>query len=267
LRGHVASVALLVALSWLTAIQPVSAQEAEGDVGRNQFLSGRSYYDLGEYENALREFERAQQLSGRPELYYNIYLCHQQLGNLEKAVEYLDKYLTEVPNVENGDTLRIRLENLRRRLAEQPAGETGATEPVAGGETGAPIAPPPPVDEGDAAAAEPTEPASGGGIPTPALISFAAAGAGVIAMALFGVLALSEQSSLEDGCGASMTCSSDDVSSLDTLALLSDIGLGVAVVGAALGVTFILTDDGGGSTSATTADTVRLSPFGVSGRF
>ena len=80
-------------------------------------------------------------------------------------------------------------------------------------------------------------------------MSFAAAGAGLVMMTTFGLLAISERSSVEDGCGATQSCSADDVSTMDTFALLSDLGLGVAVVGAGLGLLFLFMQNASGGSS------------------
>jgi len=217
------------------------------------FQAGASYYEAGEYEDALREFQRAYDLSQRPELFYNFHLCYQGMGELEEAIDYLQRYLEGVEDIPNRSNLERRLENLRERIEEQRQGDA-TPEPQPD--------PPPvqPVDPGSTTPGpdpRPTPDDTGGGLPTSALVSFIVGGVGIAGMATFGILALGEQSSVEDGCGADRSCTEDDVVSMDTFALLSDLSLGVAVVGAALGVVFVVTADGG---SGEHAGGVRVTP-------
>jgi hypothetical protein len=116
----------LVAASLLAS--PVSAQDSEVDAqAQIHFQSGRMHFDRGDYEEALAEFESAYQLSGRPGLLYNIYLSHQNLGQLEEAANALRKYLDEGElSEEERRTLTARLANLDERVAEQRAQDQAA---------------------------------------------------------------------------------------------------------------------------------------------
>ena len=241
-------------LSCLLAVVPMGAAAQGGDdeLARVHFEAGSSYYDRGEYERAISEFERSYELSQRPTLFYNLSLAHQQLGQSREAADYLGRYLSEVENVPNRANLERRLQNLRNRISSettspQPNTSDASTVPA----TPPPdVAPPPPPPEVNTTPAMTTPPATaetsdGGGVPLGSIVAFSAAGAGLVMMATFGLLAISEQSSIEDGCGATQSCSSDDVSTMDTFALLSDLGLGMAVVGTGLGLLFLFVQDDG----------------------
>jgi hypothetical protein len=76
---------------------------------------------------------------------------------------------------------------------------------------------------------------------------FAVGAAGIGVTAVFGILALSNKSTLNGECGTSSTCpasASSTVSSLKTDGILADVGLGVAVVGVGLGVVLFATEHG-----------------------
>ena len=92
----------------LAAALPAQAQD---DRARLHFLAGASYYEAGDYQDALREFERSHALSQRSELFYNFSLCYQQLGDLESASTYLRRYLDEVETMDNRDQLEHRHAN------------------------------------------------------------------------------------------------------------------------------------------------------------
>lgn len=237
MRSLSTSLCLLLAFTATAAaqVEPTAEEAAALDRGRLHFQAGASHYDAGDYQDALREFERAYEISQKAELFYNFSLCYQQLGELDEAVSYLDRYLSEVEEIPNRDNLQRRLENLREREVET---ETGGGE-TGGGETH----PPPPTRR----------------ISPVAIAGFAVAGAGLVTLAVAGGLALSEKGNLEDaGCATSRAC---DAGSLRTRALVADIGLGLAVVGAALGVVFLFV--GGGEDAD--EDVARLSPWGMPG--
>ena len=206
--------AMVTAVTLSVAPSRGAAQEERAQL---HFRAGASYYEAGDYEDALREFQRSYALSKRPELYYNFSLCHQQLGNYDQAVADLDKFLTEVDAIENRENLERRLENLRRRAAV-PSAE--------------------PTDEDEADGETASAPAEGNQIPWGAVAGYGVAGAGVVLLSVAGAMALSEKSALQnDPCSSTQSC---DASTLRRRAILADVGLGVAVLGAALGTTFLV---------------------------
>jgi tetratricopeptide (TPR) repeat protein len=190
-----------------------SASAQTPDRARLHFEAGASYYEAGDYEDALREFRRSFELSQEPQLYYNFSLCHQQLGQYEQAAEDLQRYLDRVTDVENRVNLERRLSNLRERASEGDGAEDRADED-------------PPEEEDEGLVLSPI-----------AIAGFATAGAGALMVGIFGGLALAERSDLDgDPCSVTRTC---DASGLRTKAVLADIGLGLLVAGAALGTVFL----------------------------
>ncbi len=240
-----------------------AAQNDDDQRARLHFQAGQSYYDSGEYEDALREFTRAQELSHKPELFYNISLCYQSLGNYTQAAEYLQRYLTEAPDIPNRGSLEARLENFHRRAAEHGSGTPDTTQQgTPPGDTTQQGTSP----SNDAPAAEATttpspsdEGSSGGGPGVGPYVVMGVGGAGLLTATIFGILALSEESSVSDGCGATTSCSEDDVSSMDTLALVSDLGLVVGVVGVGAGLTWLLV--GGSNDGERETAAVRVTPW------
>lgn len=247
----------------LSAAASASAQESPLDErARLHFASGASYFDAGNYERALEEFQTAFDLSQRADLLYNIYLSHERLGNLDEAIANLERYLADVEmDAERRAVLEQRLANLRARAA------ASETEPPTPQETGTDTP-----TETDTSAADTTEtqtspapapapsPAddSGSGLSTAALFAFIAAGTGLVLAGVFGTMALVEYNGLDDDCGPG--CSDDQVSSLRTFNLIADISLGVAVVGGILGA--VLQATGGGSDDEPAA-TAWLGPDGA----
>ncbi len=228
---------------WAALLTTAPALAQSDERGRLHFQAGASYYEAGDYEDALREFSRAQELSGKPELFYNISLCHQQLGDMEQAIVSLETYLAQVDEIENRTNLERRLANFRERLAED--GSEEVTPPV-------------------------EDPEPNGGPNVGAIVGFGVAGAGLVTLVVSGALALSEKSALEDrGCGNTMEC---DAGALRTRSLVADIGLGLTVAGATLGmVMWLLGRDDESDDAATVSVSPWAGPQGagasVTGRF
>jgi tetratricopeptide (TPR) repeat protein len=252
----VATVALLTAASTQARAQ---AGGSTDDRARLHFQSGAAYYDAGEYESAVREFQSAYDLSQRPQLFYNLYLCEQAIGNLGAAAAHLERYLAEVEEIENRDTLQSRLVHLRERVARQAAGEEDpgptAEEAAEQQQRAAPS------DEEERAVADPTPPP-----PPPdrgpnvgAIAGFSVAALGVIGAVIFGPLTIAEDSSLAGGCGAARACTDADTSTLSTYALLTDVSLGVALAGALAGTLFLVLDMSSGGDGERAS--LRVSPL------
>lgn len=230
---------------------------AQDDRARLHFQAGASYYEAGDYEDALREFQRSHALSQRSELFYNFSLCYQQIGDLDNAALYLRRFLDEVESIENRDQLERRHENLLERIAARdaaapPEGTAEQPEPDDEPETADPADAPPAADRGDTS--------DGRGVPAGAVAAYAVAGAGAVLALTFGPLALRERASVEDGCGADRSCMPSQVQRMDGYALAADIGLAVAVAGAAVGTILLLTGRGGDEEPADHART-RISPY------
>jgi serine/threonine-protein kinase len=102
--------------------------------------------------------------------------------------------------------------------------------------------------------------------------SWIAYGAGIVGLGVgsaFGVAALSAKSDLDSHCSASHQCPTDQRSRLDTLsrdAWISNIGFGVAIVGAAVG-TVLLFVKGHDEPPPDAAAGVSLQGLGMAGRF
>ena len=204
----------------LLAATPAYAQETAHDTeARTHFESGRSYFDRGAYEEALREFRAAYELSHRAELLYNLYLTTERLADFDAAVDYLEQYLAEgAPDAERRASLEPRLENLRARRDAHTTVETPVTtEPE-------PVPPPAPSSQGD--------------IVVPAGIAFGVAAAGLLTFAIAGGLALAEDSSLASTCGTS--CSDSQVSGLNAMTIAADVGWITAAVAGVTGIVLLV---------------------------
>lgn len=235
MRGTIAACA--AALLVVTSATASAQGDADEAAARAHFESGRLHFDNGNYEMALREFQASYELSHRAELLYNLYVTSERLGDLPAAVEYLERFLADGnPEADRRAQLERRLRNLRERRDRTPS-------------TTAPR-------RGDV---------------VPAAIAFGVAGAGLLSFAITGGLALAEDGSIAAGCGATVSCTDAQLSTLGTLTVIADVSWVTAAVASAAGVVLLLTLglDSGEAESARVVPLVSptLAGVAVEGRF
>jgi hypothetical protein len=208
------------------------AQGSPDELARRHFDSGAAYLEESDYENALKAFQKAYELSKRPEILLNVATVHERKGDLSGAVGSLKQYLEAAPNGEHVDTVKLRIQNLDKRIAEQGDKPAEAPPPAP-----APAAPPPPPP----AAAPPPPPPPPVEKPNrvPAYIALGVGGLAAGGALVTGIFA--KQAYDDDKKNCSPGCSDDQIADGQGLALTSTILTGVAVVGVGLGVTLWLT--------------------------
>lgn len=106
---------------------------------RSEFEAGAIVFAEGGFAEALAHFERSYELSGRPELLYNIAICHDRLRHDRLAVQNYDAFLEALPETERRAEVEARLPALREAIAREDA-ERAALAARAGGGGGDDIA-------------------------------------------------------------------------------------------------------------------------------
>lgn len=298
-----------VALSSVPAgSQPATPTKEARDEAKSRFLKGLDLFREGDYQAALIEFRRANELAPNYNVLYNIGQVYFQLTDYPNALTSLERYLKEggdQVSAKRREEVQRDIDKLRARIAnieittnvpevdiaidDVPHGKTPFQKPVmvgagrhritaskegyravtklvevAGADSvkiplelqelpsGTPVptttaTTPPPPPTGTAtttATTPPTKPPvidEGHGIPWAgwAVTGVLAAGAAVT-----GVLALSASSELEtqrQGVGISRDTLDDQSSKVGTLALVSDILTGCAVVAGGVSLYFTIT--------------------------
>jgi hypothetical protein len=99
-----------------------SADEAAGPPpeAKKAFLDGKAAYERGDYESALRLFQRATLIAPAPSLYYNIGMAYERLGRYEDSAIAFERYL-ELVEAPTTDDERAFQNNLRARAAANRA--------------------------------------------------------------------------------------------------------------------------------------------------
>jgi tetratricopeptide (TPR) repeat protein len=121
--------AAAVGIFLLTAGAPMAGRaDDEGDSSRdeearNLFQAGRVAFSDGRYDDAMGYFRRAYELSGRPELLYNVGTTADRLRRTDEAVEAFETFLAEVPESPNRREVESRIAILKQDIEEREARE------------------------------------------------------------------------------------------------------------------------------------------------
>lgn len=102
------------------AEQPVSAQAQAQARARLHFQQGKAAFELGRFQEALEQYEKAYQIAALPGFLFNIGQCHRNLGNYQKAIFSFRLYLQKKPNAPNRDAVQVLLDELEAQVATQP---------------------------------------------------------------------------------------------------------------------------------------------------
>lgn len=234
--GYWLRAAAFTSLLFSASLAHAQAVDTADDMARRHFESGVAYLEESDYENALRAFQKAYELSKRPEILLNVAVVQERRGDVAGALAALRQYLSEVPKNADVETVKLRIQNLEKREAAQPPKPVPTPSPAP-----APVAPPavaPPAPVVAQAAPAPNR--------TPMLIAFGVGAVATGAAVVTGLFANSEYERAKSDC--SPRCTDGELSPGRTLALTSTLFTGLAVVGVGVGVTlFVLEKPSGGA--------------------
>jgi tetratricopeptide (TPR) repeat protein len=119
-------IAFLLTLGAASAYaQEASAAPAAADNGdafaRKVFAAGKAAYEIGNYQDALRYFQQAYELSGRATLLYNVGQAADRMRYDETALAALKRYLAELPDAANRNEVQERIRVLEGVVAAKQA--------------------------------------------------------------------------------------------------------------------------------------------------
>lgn len=229
--------ALTVALT-LGAASTSEAQHEErlrDEEAHRLFEAARAARARGDNEAALSYFQRSYELSGRPELLFNIGLTADELHRTELAIESYEAFLDARPDGENRAWVEGRLRTLR---SATPGNHEETTR-----EPGAPDG-----TDGDADADDAGDEAVAPSAPGPALAGpvtlLASGGAVLIASAVTGGLALSRVNTLASRCPMNVCPDEPELrsqrSEAETLSIVTDVLWPVGAVALGAGVAWLI---------------------------
>jgi len=144
-----AAVAIVLFAALLSSVAASADDSAEA---KTHFNRGVKLYNLGHFQEAIPEFEKAYDLDPAPILLFNIAQSHRQNGNKERALFFYRRYLEQEPNADKRADVEQRMKELAQSLQQEneqkqkPPTEVSPPPSVPGAPRTepAPVAPPPP---------------------------------------------------------------------------------------------------------------------------
>jgi tetratricopeptide (TPR) repeat protein len=85
------------------------------ETAKRDFERGMHYYNLGEFELALKQFKAAYDVAPHADLLFNIGQCHRNLGQNEDAIFFFERYVEQLPDGDDAEEVRTLLVELRTR--------------------------------------------------------------------------------------------------------------------------------------------------------
>lgn len=117
----------LVAALLLTVAAAARAEEGDDTaMAKEHYKLGLDAYKNGKYPEAIKELKKAYLLKRLPALLLNIGATYRKMGDLDNAVYYYKKYLTEAPEAKDRGEVEKTVAALEK---ERPAGAPPVTAP------------------------------------------------------------------------------------------------------------------------------------------
>lgn len=109
-----------------TAEVRAQSREAKIEEAKKAFASGTEAYAEGDFQNALRNFKRAYELTGSPDLLYNIATVSDRMRLDEEALEAYEGYLGARPKSADREHVESRISVLRDAIEARKRAELDA---------------------------------------------------------------------------------------------------------------------------------------------
>jgi hypothetical protein len=111
--------AVLVAAA-LIAAWPGSAraENRATEQARQHYESGTRHYDLGHWDEAIAEFEKAYELRPDPSFLYNLAQTNRRKGDLKRALDLYKNFLRKVPKGPQRDEVEEKIAALQKQIDE-----------------------------------------------------------------------------------------------------------------------------------------------------
>ncbi|MBV1857062.1 MAG: tetratricopeptide repeat protein [Nannocystaceae bacterium] len=97
-----------------TAPDVSELSDEQVDQLRRLYAKAEAAFDVGSYQAAADSFQRAYDLSGEPDLLFNIVVCYDRLGEFDQALEVLKRFESVATDAES-DTIAERRSSLEAR--------------------------------------------------------------------------------------------------------------------------------------------------------
>lgn len=115
---------------WIFSVA-TNAMADETEDAKALYNKGKEHFSNEQYEEALAAFTEAYNLSEKTDLLFNLGICAEKLGQLDRAVAYYEVYLEEKPDAPDAAQVTARMEKLQKQIdAPEPAPKEPPVEPA-----------------------------------------------------------------------------------------------------------------------------------------
>jgi tetratricopeptide (TPR) repeat protein len=126
------------------------ADDRATEEARQLYESGTRHYDLGRWDEAIAEYEKAYELRPDPSFLYNLAQTYRRKGDAKRALDLYRNYLRRVPKSPQREEVEEKIAALQKQIDE------AATRPSAPVEPAPPAVVPPAPAPGEPAVQPPT---------------------------------------------------------------------------------------------------------------
>jgi tetratricopeptide (TPR) repeat protein len=140
-----ATVAWLVCAGVITCLPAteVRAEDKATEEARQHFLQGQQLFDVGRWDDAADEFEKAYATRGDPIFIYNMAQAYRRKGDAKRALDLYKNYLIKAPKSPQRAEIEDRLRALQKQLDDEAAARSSMAPPAAPAAAVVPAAPVP----------------------------------------------------------------------------------------------------------------------------
>ncbi|HEY1586776.1 MAG TPA: tetratricopeptide repeat protein, partial [Polyangia bacterium] len=115
-----------------------TARADDVEAARQHFAQGSKAFDLGLYDQAIKEYMAAYGAKPDPAMLYNIAQAHKLAGRPDQAVRFYRTYLSRVPDAENADEVRAKITELQKAIDQQQRAQSMPPDHVKAPESAVP---------------------------------------------------------------------------------------------------------------------------------
>ena len=112
---------LLVLIVTILVARVAHAEDPATRSAKRHFDRGQKLFNLGKFDEALDEYQKAYDASPLPDFLYNIGQCHRNLGDYEQAIFSFKRFLQLDPDAPNREKVEIIIDELEDKLERQGA--------------------------------------------------------------------------------------------------------------------------------------------------
>jgi tetratricopeptide (TPR) repeat protein len=105
--------ALILALA-----SPARGDDSATEQARQHYVTGTQQYDLGHWDDSIREFEKAYELRPDPSFLYNLAQAYRRKGDTKRALDLYRNYLAKVPKSPQRAEIEERIKGLQKQIEE-----------------------------------------------------------------------------------------------------------------------------------------------------